>query len=95
MLVFKSPVAFCRNLALHSIFYSLFLKNSFICRCNLDVYAMFNDCRLTIVFLFSFSVIINASNNPKNWTNKWSTFCSAETDDVCKNIKLSECPTCK
>ncbi|XP_076803417.1 uncharacterized protein LOC143447281 isoform X2 [Clavelina lepadiformis] len=34
---------------------------------------------------------------PQNltWTNNWNTFCSFETDQVCADIPLNQCPTCR
>ncbi|CAK8694103.1 unnamed protein product [Clavelina lepadiformis] len=30
----------------------------------------------------------------QTWTNKWNTFCSHETDQVCADIPLNKCSTC-
>ncbi|XP_076801472.1 uncharacterized protein LOC143445942 [Clavelina lepadiformis] len=37
---------------------------------------------------------ISAQQN-QTWTNKWNTFCSYETDQVCADIPLNQCSTCR
>ncbi|XP_076801471.1 uncharacterized protein LOC143445941 [Clavelina lepadiformis] len=44
------------------------------------------------------SVVANSTEiiplQNQKWTNKWNTFCSYETDQVCADIPLNQCPTC-